>query len=138
MLVDGGMLSNFPVSVFDRPGGKEPRWPTFGIKLSAKPDPNLGVKNRITGPLSFGKAVVDTVTGFYDRLHIDSSHSVARTIFIDTSAVRSTQFHLSAADQELLYRTGRRAATEFLDGKGTRKAWNFEAYKARFRAPAAR
>ncbi|WP_245851224.1 patatin-like phospholipase family protein [Brachybacterium vulturis] len=133
VLVDGGMLSNFPVSVFDRPGGKEPRWPTFGVKLSARPDPDRGVQNRITGPLSFGKAVVDTVTGFYDRLHIDSSHAVARTIFIDTSAVRTTQFHLSDADQELLYRTGRRAATEFLDGTGTREAWDFEAYKARFR-----
>ena len=54
-----------------------------------------GSENRIRGPLSFGKAVVDTVTGFYDRMHIDSSHSVARTIFIDTAAVRPTQFDLS-------------------------------------------
>ena len=36
-MVDGGMLSNFPVDVFDRTDGKAPRWPTFGIKLSARP-----------------------------------------------------------------------------------------------------
>ena len=36
-MVDGGMLSNFPIEVFDRTDGKPPRWPTFGIKLSAKP-----------------------------------------------------------------------------------------------------
>ena len=36
-MVDGGMLSNFPIEVFDRTDGKAPRWPTFGIKLSAKP-----------------------------------------------------------------------------------------------------
>ena len=36
--VDGGMLSNFPVDVFDRTDGQPPRWPTFGIKLSARPE----------------------------------------------------------------------------------------------------
>ncbi len=36
-MVDGGMLSNFPVDVFDRTDGRPPRWPTFGIKLSARP-----------------------------------------------------------------------------------------------------
>ena len=133
VLVDGGLLSNFPVSVFDRPDGEVPRWPTFGIKLSARPEADFGVRNRIRGPFSFGKAVVDTVTGFYDRMHIDSSHAVARTIFIDTDAVRPTQFDLSAEDRELLYRKGRIAATTFLDGDENQPAWDFETYTARFR-----
>lgn len=34
--VDGGLLSNFPVALFDRTDA-EPRWPTFGIRLSARP-----------------------------------------------------------------------------------------------------
>ena len=34
--VDGGLLSNFPVELFDRPDA-QPRWPTFGIRLSARP-----------------------------------------------------------------------------------------------------
>lgn len=133
VLVDGGLLSNFPVSVFDRPEGEVPRWPTFGIKLSAKPEAGFGVQNRIRGPLSFGKAVADTVTGFYDRMHIDSSHAVARTIFIDTAAVRPTHFDLSDDEREMLYRKGRKAATDFLDGDHEQEAWDFEAYKARFR-----
>ena len=29
-MVDGGMLSNFPIAVFDRTDGRTPRWPTFG------------------------------------------------------------------------------------------------------------
>ncbi len=134
VLVDGGMLSNFPTSVYDRPGGEPPRWPTFGLKLSAKPEADFGVRNHIRGPLSFGKAVVDTVTGFYDRMHIDASHAVARTIFIDTAAVRPTQFDLSEAERELLYREGRTAATKFLDGDEAHEAWDFERYVARFRA----
>ena len=133
VLVDGGMLSNFPVSVFDRPEGQAPRWPTFGVKLSARPEAEFGVENRIRGPLSFGKAVVDTVTGFYDRMHIDASDAVARTIFIDTAAVRPTQFDLSAQDRELLYRTGRQAVTDFLDGDHEQEPWDLAAYTHRFR-----
>ena len=34
--VDGGLLSNFPVEVFDRSDGEPQRWPTIGIKLSAR------------------------------------------------------------------------------------------------------
>ena len=122
VLVDGGLLSNFPVSVFDRPEGEVPRWPTFGIKLSAKPEADFGVRNRIRGPLSFGKAVVDTVTGFYDRMHIDAQHAVERTIFIDTDSVRPTQFDLSDEERELLY--GRSQGGDgLLDGDHEREAW---------------
>jgi NTE family protein len=34
--VDGGMLSNFPIDVFDRTDNQPARWPTVGIKLSAQ------------------------------------------------------------------------------------------------------
>ena len=132
-LVDGGLLSNFPVSVFDRPADQAPRWPTFGIKLSARPETDFGVENRISGPLSFGKALVDTVTGFYDRMHIEASHAVARTIFIDTDAVRPSQFDLSEAERELLYAKGRQAATDFLDGDDDQEAWDFDRYREQFR-----
>ena len=139
VLVDGGLLSNFPVSVFDRPDGEVPRWPTFGIKLSATPEADFGRRNRIRGALSFGKAIVDTVTGFYDRMHIDAQHTVERTIFIDTDAVRPTQFDLSDEDRELLYRKGRRAATEFLDGDGRgQEPWDFRRYVQRHRSGPAR
>ena len=39
LIVDGGMLSNFPVWLFD---AKEPLWPTFGLKL-VKKDPRAHV-----------------------------------------------------------------------------------------------
>ncbi|MFC7375392.1 patatin-like phospholipase family protein [Brachybacterium sp. GCM10030268] len=134
-LVDGGMLSNFPVSVFDLPEGQVPRWPTFGIKLSARPPDGTGTVNKITGPLSYGKAVVDTVTGFYDRQHIEDSHARARTIFIDTDAVGPTKFSLSDEECELLYTRGRQAATDFLEGTADQPAWDFQEYFARYRSP---
>ena len=46
VLVDGGMLSNFPVWVFDSDG--VPDWPTFGLKL-VDPDPKTGRRRRAAG-----------------------------------------------------------------------------------------
>lgn len=133
-LVDGGLLSNFPVEVFDRPGGRAPRWPTFAVKLSERPTEAAGPVHRIRGPLSFARAVAGTVTGFYDRMHIESSHAVARTIFIDTSAVKPTEFDLSDEQREALYAEGREAAIQFLDGDATHEAWDFARYVERFRS----
>jgi NTE family protein len=138
-LVDGGMLSNFPITEFDSPEGRLPRWPTFGIKLSSKPDAALDVTNRITGTLSFGIAILRTMMGFYDGMHIESADALARTIFIDTGRIRTTQFDLTSADRDMLYRRGRDAATKFLDGTKSSPGWDFERYIADFRpsAPAA-
>jgi len=43
-IVDGAMPSNFPVEVFDPTDGKHPRWPTFGMKLSARPESALKLR----------------------------------------------------------------------------------------------
>jgi NTE family protein len=32
-LVDGGVLSNFPIDSLDRTDGRQPRWPTFGVTV---------------------------------------------------------------------------------------------------------
>ncbi len=50
-LLDGGMLSNFPIAVFDRTDGAPPRWPTIGIKLSAQKSPGTGGR-KVTGLVS--------------------------------------------------------------------------------------
>jgi NTE family protein len=134
---DGGITSNFPIHFFDSP---IPRWPTFGIKLSAEPDAAQGQPNRITGPISMLKAMVDTATGFYDRMHVASDDAVDRTIFIDTGSISSIDFGLTDAQRDQLFASGRRAALEFLDGRPDepgrpgRPAWDFDAYIARHRS----
>jgi NTE family protein len=134
-MVDGGMLSNFPVDVFDRTDGDDPRWPTFGIKLSGRPRDNR--LNDVRGIVTLSKAMVTTMTGFYDRMHIDRADVVARTIFVDTFGVKPTDFALSGDTAERLYESGRKAATTFLDGDDENPGWDFEEYKRRFRKPAA-
>lgn len=132
-MVDGGMLSNFPVSVFDRTDSAEPRWPTFGIKLSSRPgDTKL---NDVRGVLTLTKAMLTTMTGFYDRMHIDNPEVAARTIFVDTFGVKATDFNLTPETAERLFESGRRAATTFLDGDDRHPKWDFEDYKQRWRSP---
>ncbi|NEE03419.1 patatin-like phospholipase family protein [Phytoactinopolyspora halotolerans] len=132
-LVDGGMLSNFPVAVFDRRDDRTPRWPTFGIKLSVRADAALGQRHRITGTLSMSKAMLDTMTGFYDRIHLERADVLARTMFIDTMKVKATDFDLDRSTQQQLFDNGRRAAESFLDGTDGRPGWNFEEYLERYR-----
>lgn len=126
--VDGGMLSNFPITVFDRTDGKPPRWPTFGIKLSAKPAASQGVHMHVKGVLTLIEAMIGTMTSFYDRMHIDDPSVVARTIFVDTMGVRATDFDIDAATQKKLYDNGRTAAERFLDGGPGQPAWDWDAY----------
>jgi NTE family protein len=130
-LVDGGMLSNFPIEVFDRTDGP-PRWPTFGIKLSARPSAtNI---NEVRGIVSLSLAMLSTMTGFHDRLHVGRPDVLARTIFVDTGDVRATDFDLSRDAAEELYERGRNAATRFLDGDDRHPAWNFDDYVRRYRS----
>ena len=128
-LVDGGMLSNFPVAVFDRRDGREPRWPTFGIKLSARPGTQRApLADR--GLVGMVRAMVATMTGFYDQMHLDDPAVRARTVFVDTFGVKATDFDLDAETREALYRSGRDAMERFL------ATWDFERYKAEHRRPA--
>jgi NTE family protein len=129
-LVDGGMLSNFPIDVFDRTDGLVPRWPTLGVKLSARPTAPLVEKFRVRGTIDLAKAMVGTMTSFHDQMHIDDPAVLARTMFVDTGTVKATDFDIDQPTQSMLFHHGRRAAQKFLHG------WNFERYVQEFRTPA--
>jgi NTE family protein len=129
-MVDGGMLSNFPVNVFDRKDSRPPRWPTFGIKLSARADTAQAQKFQIHDTLSLAKAMVGTMTNFHDQIHIDDESVLARTIFVDTVGVRATDFDLDEATQHTLFDNGREAAAKFL------ATWDFDEYVTAYRTPA--
>lgn len=121
-LVDGGMLSNFPVAVFDRTDGLPPRWPTFGVKLSTRPDDER-MPSRAGSPLSLALAMISTMREFHDGMHIDQPVVRDRTIFVDTFGIKATDFDLSREDTERLYQSGRVSAERFLD------EWDFDHYR---------
>lgn len=113
-LVDGGLLSNFPVDVFDRSDDKDARWATLGIKLSARPGSLQGVRNEIAGSASLTRAMLQTMMGSHDQLVLDDPAVLARTISVDTMKVRATDFDITSDTQDQLYENGRKAATSFL------------------------
>lgn len=133
-LVDGGMLSNFPIDVFDRTDGKPPRWPTFGMKLSARPTSPVEERFRIDGVLDLAKAMVGTMMRFHDQMHIDDPSVLARTIFIDTGTVKATDFDLDDLTQDALYQNGKAAVLGFLDRDAGGTGWDFTSYVSTYRS----
>ncbi len=135
VIVDGGMLSNYPVWLFDRADGKVPRWPTFGLLL-VEPDPRIPITERIPKPehaphgarglVTLLSSMVHTMMEAHDRLYVEKAE-YARTIPIPTLGVHTTEFDITHDRAQALYDSGRNAADTFL------AAWNFEAYITEFR-----
>jgi NTE family protein len=120
-LVDGGALSNFPIDVFDRTDGQPPRWPTLGVKLSARPGANQ-VAHRVGDTLSLVKALISTMMNGHDQMHLDDVCTQRRTIFVDTFSIQAADFDISPADQQRLFDSGSGAAGTFL------ASWNWPEY----------
>jgi len=117
-LVDGGLLSNFPIDIFDDTA----EWPTFGIKLSAKADA-LTKMNPVNNPLDYALAILSTATNAHDAMHIDNPCTQMRTIFVDTFDIKATNFAISKADQIRLLQSGQKYAKAFL------QTWDFAKYR---------
>jgi len=136
VIVDGGMLSNFPVWVFDCNDEEAPDWPTFGLLL-VEPDPKVPISERIPKPehaphgvhglVDLLSSMLHTMMEAHDRLYLEKAQ-YARTIPIPTLGVGTTEFGISRERAEALYESGRSAAEKFLE------TWNFEAYVAEFRS----
>jgi len=117
--VDGGLLSNFPVELFDR-ADAQPRWPTFGIRLSARP--GIPPTHPVHGPVSLGLAAIETLVSNQDNSYIDDPCTVRRTIFVPADDVSPIDFNITDEQREALYQQGLKAGQNFL------KTWNFADY----------
>jgi NTE family protein len=124
--VDGGLLSNFPVELFDRPDAT-PRWPTFGIRLSARP--GIPPTQPVCGPISLGIAAVETLVSNQDAAYIDDPCTVRRTMFVPAEDVSPIGFDITTEQREALYERGVQAGQQFL------KTWDYADYLAACRAP---
>lgn len=126
-VVDGGLLSNFPIDTFDVPGA--PAYPTLGFRLvDAQPGAQQIVASRTDENLiHFGLDLLNTMLTAHDRLYLDD-HTNARTIAIPVHGVSGMQFRLDRSQIEQLYRSGEVAAEQFFT------TWDFSAYKAAYRA----
>ncbi|WP_054023504.1 patatin-like phospholipase family protein [Bacillus sp. FJAT-28004] len=121
-ILDGGLLSNYPIWLFDVEG--IPNWPTFGFRLLG--DRTETPFYEIRGPISMFHAMFQTMLKAHDQRHVDS-HSERRTVFIPTGKVSATQFGLGAEDRDMLFHSGQNAARKFLAD------WDYEEYIKAFR-----
>lgn len=126
-LVDGGVLSNFPIWLFDRGDGRPPRWPTFGVRLSAR-DREPPRTEPVKGPVSLALSVVETMMEALDARHVDDPCVQARSIFVDSAHVSAVDFGITEEQQRELFDRGRTATATFLE------RWDFPAYVERCRA----
>jgi NTE family protein len=137
-IVDGGVLSNYPIWLFDAAEGQEPEWPTFGFKL-VEPDNRTfkeGNRNPINNPISFLKAVIGTMLDAHDNYHISQSKGdFDRTIGIPTvvkvngvrKEIKTVDFSLTQEESQALYENGFKAAEDFL------MTWDFEKWVQKYR-----
>lgn len=109
-IVDGGILSNFPVWIFD--SVEEPQWPTLGFRLV---EPGEGDPREIKGILDFLTAIVGTMMEAHDERHIQDAN-FKRTIGIPTMGVKTTEFNITPERKEMLFQAGYNAAKEFFAG----------------------
>jgi NTE family protein len=131
-LVDGGLLSNFPIDSLDRTDGRRPGWPTFGVtvlpNLPAGDDkvvPLLALP--LPGGLRLLEDVVATALVGRDQAYLNQPWVSARTIRVDSTEVGFLNFGINRAETESLYQKGYDAAKAFLS------TWDWPAYVQRFR-----
>ncbi len=136
-IVDGGLLSNYPIWLLDD-GTEDPPWPTFGFKLMEPDKRELkeAKRNPINNPVSFLKAIVGTMLDAHDTYHISKSKGdYDRTIGIPTviklngidKKIETTDFNITQVESQALYENGVKAAKEFFE------TWDFGEWKKKYR-----
>ncbi len=139
-LVDGGLLSNFPIDSLDRTDGREPAFPTFGVTITTAPKPGIGDRVALfhsrwfdipqPAPLRLLEQLITTMLLGRDQAVLNQPWVAARTIHIDAGAVGLLDFGISPERARALYDTGYAQAAEFLE------QFDWRAYKRRFRRDA--
>ena len=122
VLTDGGMLSNYPIGLFD----DQPEHPTIGVKLSARLPLTDGRWTDVDDPFTLARALVTTMANAHDQIYVDQPSVASRTVFVDSTGVSATDFGISEAEKSALFERGRSAAEKFLSG------WCFDSWRAAY------
>jgi NTE family protein len=122
-IVDGGVLSNFPVWLFDVED-RDPVRPTFGFRLID----GKGVRGRLGWLINnlgwtarMAANIFCTATDAWDR-HFLSRATLVRTCTVSAGEIGTTDFNLTKGQKQWLLDSGRGAASKFLAG------WSPEEY----------
>lgn len=115
IIVDGGVLSNFPMWLFVKGDTKKTR-PVVGITLSHKLSEHP--KHKIKNGIQLFEALFETMKEAHDTRYISRKHE-NDIIFIPTDNFITTNFQLTKEKKDALIDLGRSRATDFL------KTWTY-------------
>ncbi len=121
-IVDGGLLSNFPLWIFDRNYNRD-RVPTFGFQLVGSMPNSVRM---IKGPITMLQALFSTMLDAHDQRYIEQ-HNRFRTVKIQTLGVQVTDFNLSEERSLELYDAGYEAAERFF------QKWTLQQYENEYK-----
>lgn len=111
-IVDGGILSNFPLWIYDDDTpNRKPEWPTFGFRLVDKAD---ALPVPIEGATDLLSSMLKTMMLAGDRRYLSQRHQ-GRVIDLDLTGlnISATHFGLTGDQKDQLYTRGYLSAKEF-------------------------
>ncbi|GAB4073479.1 patatin-like phospholipase family protein [Barrientosiimonas marina] len=110
LIVDGGLLSNFPLWVFQDELRRDKR-PILGMKLSD--EPGQQEPHDVKNALDMFQALFSTMLNAHDARYISETDK-KNILFIPVNHVATTDFSLTDASKDHLVKVGRERADEFL------------------------
>lgn len=114
IVVDGGVLSNFPMWLFDKENVAKVR-PVLGIKLSH--NKYELPQNKIHNAIDMFGALFETMKDAHDARYISRKHA-KNIIFIPTQGVLLTEFELTNEKKQAMVTLGKDAAKQFFKNWG--------------------
>lgn len=122
-IVDGGLLSNFPIWIFDVEG--LPRWPTFGVKI--KNDESYSARGK-SDILEYLMDIISAALNYDSDSYVREKDNV-RTITLDfKNKISATDFVKANEFVDYLCNNGYESTCEFVEN------WNFNKYIREYRS----
>ena len=112
--IDGGLVANYPLTIFDRTDGRPSRWPTWGIQLFGQP---AASPRAIQSMPDILMSSLQTLLE-WNRYGLDEEGPSRKTININTgpdNVANELNLKISAEGRAALYQQGQQAAAKFLD-----------------------
>lgn len=112
-MVDGGVLSNFPINVFYNAKYIIPRMPTFGIRLGGS---GIQAAKKINSIPAYFSSLISTLRGTTDKDFINKNKAFELGVKeVDLSKYSWLNFFMSVEDKKAIFLKGAEAAAIFLE-----------------------
>ncbi|MGY4690256.1 patatin-like phospholipase family protein [Salibacterium sp. K-3] len=112
IIVDGGILSNFPLWLFKNEQTGECRRPVIGFQLSPSMQEEMP-SPKIKNALRLYQSLFSTMRKAHDLRYI-SKHQAKNIVFLPVENVKSTQFDLDILQKKELIQIGKSETKKFL------------------------